>query len=146
MRAQQRRPPWPSWSLAVPPRSDDVVRVQVPFAIRKRGGRKLVVVPAGTAAVPPRPQVDNAMIKAIARAFRWQKMLESGRYATIKEIAKAEKIDPSYVSRVLRLALLAPPTVEAILNGRVDVALTLAEAMAPFPVAWSRQTTSRGSD
>ena len=86
------------------------------------------------------------MIKAIARAFRWQKMLESGRYATIKEIAKAEKINPSYVSRVLRLALLAPPTVEAILNGRVDVALTLAEAMAPFPVAWSRQTTSRGSD
>ena len=63
-------------------------------------------------------------------------MLETGQYATIKEIAKAEKINASYVSRVLRLTVLAPATVKAILDGRAN---TLAEAMAPFPVAWSQQ-------
>lgn len=61
--------------------------------------------------------MDSTLVKAIARAFRWQKMLETGRYATIREIAKAERINPSYVSRVLRLTLLAPATVEAILDG-----------------------------
>ena len=73
-------------------------------------------------------------------SFRWQKMLETGQYATIKEIAKAERINPSYVSRVLRLTLLAPATVEAILDGRANAAPTLVEAMAPFPAEWARQS------
>jgi hypothetical protein len=85
------------------------------------------------------PQVDGTLVKAIARALRWQKMLETGRYATIKEIAKAEKVNPSYVSRVLRLTLLAPVSVEAILDGRAKCGPRLAEAMAPFPVVWSKQ-------
>jgi hypothetical protein len=70
-------------------------------------------------------------------------MLETGRYATIKEIARAEKINPSYVSRVLRLTLLAPATVEAILAGRENAAPPLAEAVAPFPVAWAKQAGNR---
>ena len=86
------------------------------------------------------PHVDTTLVKAVARVFRWQKMLETGQRATVREIAKAEKINPSYVSRVLRLTLLAPTPVEAILDGRADAALTLAEAMAPFPVAWDKQT------
>jgi hypothetical protein len=88
------------------------------------------------------PHVDSTLIKAIARAFRWQKMLETGRYATIKEIAKTEKINPSYVSRVLRLTLLAPAMVEAILEGRAKAAPTLAEAMKVFPVEWARQSSA----
>ena len=111
----------------------------MPFAVRKRGGRKLVLAPDGAPMPPAAPQVDSTLVKAIARAFRWQKMLETGRYATIKEIAKAEKINPSYVSRVLRLTLLAPATVEAILDGRADAAPTLAEAMKVFPVEWVKQ-------
>ena len=74
----------------------------MPFAVRKRGGRKLVLAPDGAPMPPAAPHVDSTLVKAIARAFRWQKMLETGRYATIKEIAKAEKINPSYVSRVLQ--------------------------------------------
>lgn len=66
-------------------------------------------------------------------------MLEKGQYATIKEIAKAEIINPSYVSRVLRLTLLAPTTVRAILDGRADAAPTLAKAMNVFPVEWRLQ-------
>lgn len=115
------------------------VTIKVPFAIRRRGGRKLILAPDGTPAPSLAPHVDSTLIKAIARAFRWQKMLETGRYTTIKEIAAAEKINSSYVSRVLRLTLLAPATVQAILDGRADAAPTLAEAMAPFPVEWAEQ-------
>ena len=79
------------------------------------------------------------MFKALARGFRWRKLLETGVYGTIEEIAAKEKINSSYVSRVLRLTLLAPATVEAILNGRADAAPTLAEAMKVFPVEWGYQ-------
>ncbi len=124
-------------------KADDTITVHIPFTIRKRGGRKLILAPDGSdAGIVPRHRIDNTMVKAIARAFRWQKMLEIGQYATIKEIAKAEKINPSYVSRVLRLTLLAPATVEAILDGRATVALTLAEGMKAFPVEWSEQKDS----
>lgn len=124
----------------MPTQNAAVVTIKVSFAVRKRGGRKVVLAPDGVPMPPLAPQIDSTLLKAVARAFRWQRMLETGRYATITEIAKAEKINPSYVSRVLRLTLLAPPTVEAIIEGRADAALTLAEAMAPFPLAWDKQT------
>src|SRR5262245_4523812 len=118
-------------------RSDPaVVTLNVPFAVRKRGRRKLVVTPDDAPVPPLAPQVDSTLVKAIARAFRWQKMLETGQYGTIKEIAKAEKINPFYVSRVLRLTLLAPATVKAILEGQVSFRLTLADALVPFPIEW----------
>jgi len=80
---------------AVPPRSDDIVHVLVPLAIRKRGGRKLLLVPGGTDPVPDRPRVDNAMIKALARAFRWRKLMLTGAFGTIDEIATALLRSPS---------------------------------------------------
>ena len=81
------------------------VTVRVPISIRRRGGRKLVLAPDGrnVTAEPVTRHVDNAMVKTIARAFRWRQMLESGQYATIREIASAEKINETYVGRVLRL-------------------------------------------
>jgi hypothetical protein len=104
------------------------VTVRVPISIRKRGGRKLVLAPDGTPNTGPAicRRIDSAMVKAIARAFRWREMLESGEYATIREIAAAEKINESYVGRVLRLTVLAPDIVEAILNGRQPAEVTLA--------------------
>lgn len=124
-------------------RDRKLVRVQVPFSIRKRGGRKLVVVPAGADALPERPRVDNAMVKALARAFRWRKLLETGVYGTIEELAAAEKINSSYVSRVLRMTLLAPHIVEAILDGRQHHELTLAMLMKPLPLGWAEQRLRR---
>ena len=79
------------------------------------------------------------MVKAIARAFRWRKMLENGTYATIAEIAAAEKINESYVGHVLRLTLLAPHIVEAVLNGRQSAGLQLDGLMKRFPVDWKEQ-------
>ena len=127
----------------MPRQEPAVVTIKIPFAVRKRGGRKLVLAPDGAPVPPSAPRIDSTLVKAIARAFRWQKMLETGRYATIREIAKAEKINPSYVSRVLRLTLLAPATVEAILEGRPSAGPTLAEAMGVFPVEWRRQQDAR---
>lgn len=120
--------------------NDQTVTVTVPFTIRKRGGRKLVITPDGVEAVPvPRARVDSALLKALARGFRWRKMLENGDFWTIEEIASAENINPSYVSRVLRMTLLAPDIVEAILAGRQPEGLTMAKAMQPFPIAWPNQ-------
>ena len=112
--------------------------VRVPFAVRKRGGRKLVVTPDGTAG-RPRSRVDSALVKAIARAHRWQRMLESGECGSITELAEAENINRSYVCRVLRLTLLAPETVEAILDGRQPEGLTLPVLMKPYSVDWREQ-------
>jgi hypothetical protein len=83
--------------------------------------------------------VDHAMVKVTAGAFRWRAMLENGTHATIAEIAAAEKINESYVGRVLRLTLLAPNIVEAILDGRQPAQMTLAVLMQPFAVAWREQ-------
>ena len=120
--------------------TEPTVTVTVPFAIRKRGGRKLVITPDGAAAAPaPRARVDSALLKALARGFRWRKLLESGQFATIEEIAEAESINPSYVSRVLRMTLLAPEIAETILAGKQQEGLTMARAMQPFPVEWRSQ-------
>ncbi len=124
--------------------TEQTTTVTVPFAIRKRGGKKLVITPDGTAATPaPRARVDSALLKALARGFRWRKLLETGDFATIEEIAEAENINPSYVSRVLRMTLLAPEIVEAILSGRQPEGLTMARAMQPFPWEWQRQVFPR---
>jgi hypothetical protein len=82
---------------------------------------------------------DTTLVKALARAFRWRKILETGRYGTIDELAAAEKINSSYVSRLLRLTLLAPDIIEAILDGRQPGGMTLPALMEPFPVEWGRQ-------
>jgi len=120
--------------------TEQTATVTVPFAIRKRGGRKLILTPDGVAAVSaPRARVDSALLKALVRGFRWRKLLETGNFATIKEIAEAENINPSYVSRVLRMTLLAPYIEEAILAGRQPEELTMARAMQPFPIEWMSQ-------
>jgi hypothetical protein len=86
------------------------------------------------------------MVKALARAFRWRKLLETGVYATVEEIAAAEKINTSYVSRILRMALLAPEIIEMMVDGRQPVNLTLAELTKPFPIEWEAQRRLLGLD
>jgi hypothetical protein len=129
--------------MVKPKLSDDgrTVTVRVPISIRRRGGRKLVLAPDGrnVTPVPVTRHVDNAMVKTIARAFRWRHMLESGQYATIREIASAEKINETYVGRVLRLTLLAPNIVDAILNGQQPTGLQLDELSTRFPLVWREQ-------
>ena len=115
----------------------ETLTVHVPFTLRKRGGRKLMEMPDG--ASTPRQNVDNTMIKALARAFRWKRMLESGEFTTIAELAAKEGLAVSYLARVLRLVQLAPEIVEAIVAGRQPSEMTLAALLEPFPAVWENQ-------
>jgi len=119
----------------------DTVTLHVPFRMVKRGGRKEMQLPTGASL--PR-QADNALIKALARAFRWKRMLDRGEIGTIGELAEREGIAVSYLTRVLRLTLLAPEIVEAILDGRQGPEVTLARLREPFPVEWTEQRTGFG--
>jgi hypothetical protein len=117
------------------------VTLHVPFRIMRRGGRKEMQLPED--AVQP-TRTDNTLVKALARAFRWKRLLESGEYATIAELAKRESIAPSYMTRILRLTLLSPDIVEAIVCGTQGRDVSLERALKPFPMDWLEQQEQLG--
>jgi len=118
--------------------ASQMLTIRVPLAVRKqRGGRKLMIAPACTTS-RGYSAGDSTLMKALARAFRWRRMMETGRFATLNELAAAEKINSSYFSRLLRLTLLAPDIVEAILDGRQPDGMTLPGLMEQLPVEWGR--------
>jgi hypothetical protein len=125
--------------------SFDTFTIRVPLKLRRHGGRKLVIVPEG-AGIPVRAKAtpDDTLLKALARAHRWRRMLESGQARSINELAEIEKINASYISRILRLTFLAPDIVTAILNGRQPRTLQLANLMDDMPVEWDRQRERYG--
>ena len=113
--------------------------VSISVSFLQRGGRKQILSPAGAAPWTPAPRVDSALVKAVVRAHRWRQMIESGKYASSAELAKAEKVNDSYLSRILRLTLLAPDIIEAILTGRQPSTLQLDELIKPLPTVWDQQ-------
>jgi len=114
----------------------DTMTIHVPFRVVKRGGRKEMVLPEG-AAQAPKP--DNTLVKALARAFRWKRMLESGEFASISELAEKEGIAFTYMARLMRLSLLSPELVDAVMDGHQPANITLANLMDPFPADWKVQ-------
>jgi len=122
----------------IPP-DNERLTISVPLQFRRRGGRKQVVTPEG-ASLSFRMEVivNNTLVKAIARAHRWERMLESGRYGSIAELATEEEINPSYLARILRLTLLSPEIVERILDGEAPQ-VTLGEAVKQLPIEWEGQ-------
>ena len=115
------------------------VTVRVQLSLRRYGGRKAVVVPNEAQSVARRREPLSPLVRALARAFRWQKLVETGEFSSIAELATAEKIDKSYVSKILRLTLLAPDLVELILAGTQPDAIQLDALKRPFSFEWSRQ-------
>ena len=105
------------------------ITVRVPLAIRRRPGRKTVVVPMGSSTTVEQTRADPALLKALARAFRWQRMLDDGRYGSISEMAAAEKIERGYLGKVLQLTLLAPSVVQAIVDGQQGPEISLPKMM-----------------
>ena len=100
------------------------------LCVERRGKR--IVAPDGSELVPSdKPQPDGTPVKGLARAWRWQRLLDEGRFGSVRELAEAERVSLSYISRILRLTLLAPEIVERILDGYA--APQLAEVMQPFP-------------
>ncbi|TCI00718.1 hypothetical protein EJV46_01225 [Roseococcus sp. SYP-B2431] len=117
------------------------ITVRVPLALRARPGRKTVIVPIpreGEESVQT-TRSDPALLKALARAFRYQRLLDEGRYASITEMAGAEKIERGYLGSLLRLTLLAPEIVEAIMDGQGADGISLPVLLGPFPEDWTCQ-------
>ncbi len=116
------------------------VTVRTPMQWKRRGGRKVIVAPAGGDAwMPANPRPDETLIRALARAHRWKRMLEEGRYRSAAEIAEAEGVTRSFVNRLLRLTLLAPDIVEAILDGQQSEGMQIEELTRAMPIAWEEQ-------
>ncbi|MDP7152297.1 MAG: hypothetical protein QGI08_03910 [Paracoccaceae bacterium] len=113
----------------------ETITLTIPFKLKKRGGRKEMVLP--DFATPP-PKLDNALIKSLARAHRWKRLVDEGHFASIKDLAEHEKIPASYMIRTMRLTTLAPDIVEAILKGR-NPNKTLRELLDPFTPMWAEQ-------
>lgn len=116
------------------------VTIRVPMTFRQFGGRKQVYTPAGGAPwVPASARISNTLVKAVVRAHQWRDLLESGKYSTVREMAKAEKINESYLCRVLRLTSLAPSIVQSIVDGRQPENLSMEAVLSPAPVEWKAQ-------
>lgn len=115
--------------------------IRVPISLRRRGGRKLIITPDADNARPVglRGGQDPTLVKAIARGFRWRKLIEQGVFESVDEIAAKEKIDRSYVSRLLRMTLLAPDIVEMVLAGRQPRGINLQMLKRPIPDCWEEQ-------
>ena len=121
-------------------RDGRTISVHIPITLRHQGGRKQVVTPADAAPwIPRAARIDSTLVKAVVRAHRWRDMLESGRYSTVRDLAKAESINESYLSRVLRLTLLAPVIIQSILEGQQPVGLELDGLLGPIPQNWAQQ-------
>jgi hypothetical protein len=116
------------------------ISVRIPMTFVRRGGRKAIVAPdGGDAWAPARPRPDEALIRAVVRAHRWKRLLEKGKYSAASELAEAEGVTRSFVTRLLRLTLLAPDIVELILDGRQPKALQLEDLTRTLPSAWEKQ-------
>jgi hypothetical protein len=124
----------------IPDTITETITVHVPFRVVKRGGRKEMHLPEGAAQLR---RTDSTLIKALARAYRWKRLLDAGRFATIEEIAAHEHISASYLTRVMRLTLLAPDIIEEILDGRTP-ALGMDELLSPMTQLWSEQRALLG--
>lgn len=121
-----------------------LLTVHIPMTLQKQGGRKLIVLPE-TASLPvPAPRRDDTLLKALARAHRWRRMIETGRSQSITDLAEQEKVTASYVNRLVALTVLAPDIASAILDGRQPKGLKLAEILRDMPLDWQAQRTRFG--
>jgi hypothetical protein len=120
-------------------RAATTVTVHVPMAFAVRGGRREIISNASQMSTISSPKSSNALLKALARAHRWRCLIETGQYASITELARAENVNQSYACRLLRLTLLGPAAVVEILNGNYASDFALKQLMKPFPVEWDEQ-------
>src|SRR5919106_1951389 len=122
----------------------ETLTIRIPIRLQRRGGRKLIMTPEGAAMPTPKPRPDETLIKALVRAHRWRRRIESGRAQSITDLAEQEGVTDAYVCRLLPLTCLAPDIVEVILDGRQPKGLRLAEMLGNGPLAWEEQRVSWG--
>ena len=114
--------------------------ILVPMKFKKRGGRREIIVPEGlSGSRPQKSRTQEPLVTALARAFHWQDLIDSGRYTSVTELAEALDVDRSYVGRIMRLALLAPDIVDAIVRGDEPSGLSLEGLVKGMPMVWEEQ-------
>ena len=117
----------------------DTLIIRIPMRLRRRGGRKLIMMPEGATMPTSKPRPDETLIKALVRAHRWRRRIESGQARSVTDLAEQEGVTDAYVCRLLPLTCLAPDIVEAILDGRQPKGLRLAEMLGNGPLEWEEQ-------
>jgi hypothetical protein len=122
----------------------ETLTIRIPIRLQCRGGRKLIMTPEGVAAPLRKPRRDETLIKALVRAHRWRRRIESGQAKSITDLAEQEGVTDAYVCRLLPLTCLAPDIVEAILDGRQPKGLRLAEVLGNGPLEWGEQRRAWG--
>ena len=122
----------------------DTLTIRIPIRLQRRGGRKLIMTPAGVGAPARKPSRDETLVKALVRAHRWRRRIESGHAKSITDLAEQEGVTDAYVCRLLPLTCLAPDIVEAILDGRQPKGLRLAEMLGNGPLEWEEQRCAWG--
>jgi hypothetical protein len=122
----------------------DTLTIRIPMRLERRGGRKLIMTPEGAAVPTPKPRRDETLVKALVRAHRWRRQIESGCAKSITDLAEQERVTDAYVCRLLPLTCLAPNIVEAILDGRQPKGLRLAEMLGNGPGSWEDQRRAFG--
>ena len=108
----------------------ETLTIRIPIRLQRRGGRKLIMAPEGVAMPTPKARRDETLIKALVRAHRWRRQIESGRAKSVTDLAEQEGVTDAYVCRLLPLTCLAPDIVEVILDGRQPKGLRLTEMLA----------------
>lgn len=117
----------------------DTVTVRIPMRLERRGGRKLIIAPDGSAPAPMKPERDKTMVKALVKAHRWRRRIESGKAKSITDLAAQAGVTDAYVCKLLPLTCLAPDIVEAILDGRQPKGFKLATLLRGISLAWEEQ-------
>jgi hypothetical protein len=112
----------------------DTLTIRIPIRLQRR---KLIMTPEGAATPPPKPRRDDTLVKALVRAHRWRRRIESGQAKSITDLAEQEGVTDAYVCRLLPLTCLAPDIMEAILDGRQRKAPRLADVLGNGPLAWN---------
>lgn len=119
----------------------NVISVRVPIKIKRYGGKKLILLPEGAHMTAPQEasKPDETLVRALAKAYYWQSLIDTGRYKSIDDMSRQRKINSSYMSRILRLNQLAPQIKKAILDGTQPRQLSLQDMQTPFPDIWDEQ-------
>jgi hypothetical protein len=122
----------------------ETLTIRIPMRLQRRGGRKLIMTPQGAEVPASKPHRDETLVKALVRAHRWRRRIESGKAKSITDLSEQEGVTDAYVCRLLPLTCLAPDIVEAILDGRHPKGLRLAEMLGNGPLDWNEQRSGWG--
>jgi len=128
---------------------ENILTIRLPVHFKRRSGRKMIIAPRGMLALPHEKDLraskpDQSFVNALVKAFQWQELIDQGVCASPKDVAKRENAEVTHVYRLMRLTMLAPDIVEAILDGKQPRTLTLQNVVRGFPISWREQRAQFG--